>query len=358
MELDETAKLIKELTEASGVPGYEEEIHDIIKKHLIWTSITTDKLGSIICKKTGISDETKVMLAAHMDEIGFMVKLITPEGFIRFLPLGGWFDQVLLGQRVNVKTSKGDVTGTIGSRPPHILPPEERKKVVEKKSMFIDIGASSKEEAEEFGVKPGDPIIPICPFSIMANKKMYMAKGLDDRAGVAAMIEVMKNFKELDHPNEIYGVGTVQEEVGLRGATTSAYNIEPNVALSLEVAIAGDMPEMKPEDAQTKLGKGPAIVLYDASMIPNIRLRDFVIDVCKEQNIPFQYEAMERGGQDGGRIQLSRGGVPTLCIGVPTRYIHSHVGIFNRDDFDNCVKLITEVIKRLDSDVVKDFTKV
>ncbi len=356
---DNTLELLKEITEASGVSGYEGEVRNIIRKYLAdITTIESDNLGSIICKKTGSSEKPKIMLAGHMDEIGFMVKLITDEGFVRFSPLGGWWDQVILSQRVTIKTSKGDVLGIIGSKPPHILTDEERGKVVKRKDMFIDVGASNAEEAkEEFGIRPGDPIIPVSPFEVLRNGKTYLAKAWDDRLGCALFINVIKKLIEEEHPNTVYGVGTVQEEVGLRGAKTSAWMVQPDVGIALEVGIAGDVPGVKKEESQEVLGKGPSILVYDSSMIPNLKLRDLMIDTAKEQGIPFQFSVMERGGTDAGSIHVTMQGVPSIVIGVPCRYIHSHAGIINRDDYDNAVNLLVAVIKRLDAETVDGFTK-
>ena len=284
-----------------------------------------------------------------------MVTSISKEGFLRFQSVGGWWEQVMLAQRVIVKTSKGDLPGVIGSKPPHILPPDERKKIVEKKDMFIDVGALSQEEAREtFGIRPGDPIIPDSSFRVMANPKLLMAKAWDCRAGVAMFIEVIKRLANERHPNTIYGVGSVQEEVGLRGATTSSNYISPDIGFAVEVDIAGDTPGIKEEEALAKLGKGPSILLYDASMIPHVKLRDFVIETARQESIPLQLTSMAGGGTDAGRIHIHGRGVPSLVIGVPTRYIHSHQGIIHRDDYENAVKLMVAVVKRLDAITVQD----
>jgi putative aminopeptidase FrvX len=355
--LDQTEALFKEITEAPGVPGYEGEVRAVIRRHLEGiATIEQDKMGSIICKKAGLADSPKVMLAGHMDEVGFMVKLITKEGFIKFVPLGGWWDQVMLAQRVVIKTAQGDIFGVTGAKPPHILAPEERKKMVEKKDMYIDIGASSEEEVKERGVRPGDPIIPVSDFAILANPKTYMSKAWDDRIGCALFIQAIQHLTQEPHPNTVYGVGTVQEEVGLRGAKTSAHVVSPDVAIILEVDIAGDVPGIEPEELDIKLGKGPSLLVYDARMIPNLKLRDLVIETAQELEMPLQFSAMEGGATDGGMIHFHAGGVPTVVIGVPTRHIHSHVGILHRDDYDNALKLVIALIKKLDEATVRELT--
>jgi putative aminopeptidase FrvX len=348
--------MFKELTEAPGVSGYESEVRKVIRKYAeSYSSIEYDNLGSIVCKKEGLDTSPRIMIPGHIDEIGFMVTNITAEGFIKFIPLGGWWDQVMLAQKVVVKTAKGDVIGLVGSKPPHILTPEERKKVVEKKDMFIDIGAASSEEAtKEFGVRPGDPIIPVSPFEPMKNEKLLMAKAWDDRVGVALFIDVLKELAEVDHPNTVYGVGTVQEEVGLRGAQTSAAVVDPDICITLEVAIAGDMPGMKKDEMpMEKLGKGPVILLADATMIPHTKLRDLIIETAEENNIPYQFSAMMGGGTDSGKIHMFSRGVPSVVLGVPTRYIHSHTSILHYDDYMHTKDLLVALMKKLDRKAVE-----
>lgn len=354
---DPILELLKELTEANGIPGYEAPIRELVRKHLEpLGELSQDKIGSVICRADGSADTPKVMLAGHMDEIGFMVKHITKEGFIHFLPLGGWFDQVLLGQRVVIKTRENEVVGVIGAKPPHLLPADQRNKVVKKQEMYIDIGATSKEEIEEAGIRPGDPVIPRADFVTLANGKTYMSKAFDDRVGVALVVSSLQELKYGDHPNSVYGVATVQEEVGVRGATTSVRAIDPDVAIVLESDIAGDVPGIKPEESSVKLGKGPSVLIYDARMIPNLKLRDFVLDTSKEIEVPVQLSYVEGGATDGAAIHLHKTGVPTVVIGVAARHIHSDSSIINRDDYDNAVKLLVEVIKRMDAETVAGFT--
>lgn len=177
------------------------------------------------------------MVAGHLDEIGFMVSSIDDKGFLSFQTVGGWWEQVMLAQRVTVMTRGGNIPGVIGSKPPHILKPEARKKSVDKKEMFIDIGASSKEEALEFGVRPGDFVVPVCEFTVMKNEKYLMAKAWDNRIGCAIAIDVLRGLRGVNHPNTVYGVGTIQEEVGLRGARTSAHLIQPDIGFGVDVAL-------------------------------------------------------------------------------------------------------------------------
>ena len=209
------------------------------------TTIEQDRLGSIVWRKGGKAKEPRIMLAGHMDEIGFIVKLVTEEGFVKFSPVGGWWGHVMLAQRVAIKTRKGDVIGLIGSKPPHILSDEERKKLQEPKDMYIDVGAISSNEVRELGIRPGDPVIPVSPFTVMGTGKAYLAKAFDDRVGCALFIEGIKGLCREKHPNTVYGVGTVQEEVGLRGARTSSWVVEPDVGITMEGGVAGDDPDVK-----------------------------------------------------------------------------------------------------------------
>ncbi|WHZ56761.1 M42 family metallopeptidase [Metabacillus hrfriensis] len=357
-KLDETLQMLKDLTDAKGIPGNEREPREVMRKYITAYAdeVTTDGLGSLIAKKTGKEGGPKIMVAGHLDEVGFMVTQIDDKGFLRFQTVGGWWSQVMLAQRVTITTKKGDVTGVIGSKPPHILPPEMRKKPVDIKDMFIDIGASSREEAMEFGVLPGDQIVPYFEFTVMNNEKMLLAKAWDNRIGCAIAIDVLKGLKDAEHPNVVYGVGTIQEEVGLRGARTSAHAIQPDIGFGVDVGIAGDTPGISEKEASSKMGEGPQIILYDASMVSHKGLRDFVVGVADELSIPYQFDAIAGGGTDSGAIHMTANGVPALSITIATRYIHSHAAMLHRDDYENAVKLITEVIKRLDEETVKTIT--
>ncbi|MGI6206617.1 MAG: M42 family metallopeptidase [Anaerolineae bacterium] len=349
--MDRTEELLKELSEAHGVPGYEDEVRAVLRRLAEPVAeIEQDRIGSLICR---IGDSgPRVMLAAHIDEIGFMVHHVGDDGMLRFLPLGGWWDQVLLGQRVTVKTHQGDLRGVIGAKPPHLLPVEDRKKVVERKDMYIDIGVGSKEAAVQAGVRPGDPVVPVGPFEILSGGKTYMGKAFDDRAGVALMVELLYHFAKNPHPNTIYGVGTVMEEVGTRGAKTSAEVVNPDVALILEVDLCGDLPGIQPQEAATKLGGGPSMWLLDARMIPNLKLRDLVIETAEELGIALQYSAYTGAAADGALIHMHHAGVPTLVLGVPVRHVHSQAGIMHRDDYDAMLKLLVAVIGKLDAETV------
>jgi endoglucanase len=345
----ESLAWLKRFSEVKGVTGFEKRIKTLLIERLSGLGdISSDGLGSVVVTHQG-AQSPRIMLAAHLDEVGFMVKHITKEGFLKFVCLGGWWEQVMLGQRVVVHAEKGDVTGVIGSKPPHILTAEERRKIVEKKDMFIDIGADDYREAtESLGIKPGDFITPDCAFAVMGNKNYLLGKAWDNRVGCAIMAEAMENAVKKSHPNTICAVGTVQEEIGLRGAATSANLVSPDIALVIDTTVAGGVPGVSEDTAPAKLGKGVAITIYDASLIPNTALRDLALATAKMEKISHQLTFSEGGGTDGGKIHLQGNGVPTLVISLPTRYIHSHQSIIPYGDYQAAVKLLTALLLRLD----------
>ena len=353
--LDPALQMLKDLTDANGIPGNERAPREVMKKYIepYADTIETDNLGSLIATKVGDENGPKIVVAGHLDEVGFMLTQIDDRGFLKFQTVGGWWGQVMLSQRVTITTRKGDeIIGVIGSKPPHILPIEVRNKPVDIKDMFIDIGATSKEEVLSWGILPGDMITPYFEFNVMKNEKYLLAKAWDNRIGCAIAIDVLKALKGESHPNIVYGVGNVQEEIGLRGAKTSSFKIQPDIGFAVDVGIAGDTPGITPKESTSKMGAGPQIVIYDASMVAHTGLRDFVVGIAEEAGIPYQFEAIAGGGTDAGSIHLTANGVPSLAIGVATRYIHSHAGILHRDDYENAVKLIVEVIKKLDRETV------
>ena len=353
--MDAMDTFLKELVEAHGAPGYEGEVSDIMARYLKGVGeISRDRLGSFVCEKKG-GPGPRVMLAGHLDEVGFMVKSVTKEGFVKFLPLGGWWGHVVLGQRLIIKTRKGDVLGVVGSKPPHELRDDDRKKVLEIKDMYIDVGAAGDWDVKkQLDIRPGDAIVPDSSFTVMANPNLLLAKAWDNRIGCALAAETARRLVDQRHPNTLYAVATVQEEVGLRGAQTSAQKIRPDVAFALDVGIAHDTPGTEGDE---KLGGGPLIVIYDASSIPNRRLLDLVLETAAKLKMPLQFESVERGGTDAGRFHVYGQGVPSISLGVPARYIHSHVSIIDRRDFESTVRLLLAVIKQLDKKTVDRLTR-
>lgn len=357
-------ELLKELSESFGPSGFERETASIVKREAqkYADEITFDKLGSVIARKRGASDSPKILLAGHMDEVGFVVTGIDEQaGFVTFNQLGSWFDQVLLGHRVTIRTVRGDVPGVIAAKPPHLLSPEEREKVVKKDSMFIDVGSTSREMTEkELGVRIGDPVAPHEAFTTTRKGKIAIGKAFDDRVGTFVGLEVLRRLKTVGkgHPNTVYFAGTVQEEVGLRGASTVGNVVEPDLAFALEVDIAGDVPGIKKSEAPSRIGKGPSVLAYDATMIPNQAFKQFVIDTAEMGGIPYQLSVVAAGGTDAGKFHVVNAGAPAIVISVPTRHVHSHAAVVDLSDIDNTVKLVLALVRRLDEATVKGFTQV
>ena len=347
-EVEDLAGLLRRLSEAHGISGYENEVREILAEELkpFTDEVRTDKMGNLVAVRRG--EKPSVMIAAHIDEIGLMVKQIEDEGFIRFASIGGWFSQTLLHQRVILHTPKGKVRGVIGSKPPHVMREDERKKVIEARDMFIDIGASSREEAEKMGVSIGTPITLDRDFAFLTNE-IVTCKAFDNRSGVAVMVEALKRT----HADcEIYAVGTVQEEVGLKGARTSAYELSPDVAVATDVAIAGGHPGIEKKDTTIELGKGPVITVSDASgrgIITPRNVLKWLEESARKHNIPYQLSVSEGGTTDATAIQLAKSGVPTGAIGVPTRYIHSPVEVLNLRDLEKCAELLARALESVSS---------
>jgi endoglucanase len=351
--------LLEQLSNASGTPGNEDEVRAIVRHHLDGlVEFSHDRLGSMVCRKQGGKTSPLVMLAGHMDETGFIVRYLTNEGFVKFHPLGSWWEHTLLAQQVTIKTAKGDVPGIIGAKPVHHLKEGERKNVLDMDAMFIDVGAGSKREAmEEFGISPGDHIVPRTVFTTLRNPRFVSGKAFDDRVGVALFVDALRTLGTEEHPNTISGVGTVQEEIGTRGAETAAHQVNPDIAIVLEGSPADDLPGSKADETQGVLGNGPQIRLFDPTMITNRKFSQFVVETAQACGLPYQVAVRVSGGTDARPIHLHRIGVPTIVLGVPVRYAHSHVGILNLDDYDHTLRLLVELLKRLDAKTVATFTE-
>jgi len=338
-------ELLERLCKTSGISGFENEVQEIMKKEFakVCDEVEIDNFGNVIAKKG--KGKKKVMIAAHMDEIGLLVKFIEKNGFLRFVKIGGIDDRVLLQQRVIVKSKKGDVLGIIGAKPPHLQKEEERKKVIKHTELFIDIGAKDDKEAKNM-VEVGDPIILEPNFGKL-SKDIYFGKAIDDRLGCYALIEIMKQIDIKE--STIYAVATTQEEVGLKGAGVSAFKINPDHAIAIDVTIAGDTPNIKEKESNLKLGKGPAITIVEASgrgVITHPKIREILIKIAKEKNIPYQIDVIEGGMTDGAIIYKTRSGIPTGVVSIPTRYIHGPTGVFSMDDLNNTIKLVVNAIPK------------
>jgi putative aminopeptidase FrvX len=358
--MDSSLKMLKELTNAFGPSGFEDDVYKIMKDHVgAFTEVSSDNLGSFIAKLKGSSDKPKIMIAGHMDEVGFIVRDIAKDGFVKITPVGGWWPNVMLSQKVTIRTSKGEFTGVIGSKPPHLLEQNEREKAIDLKNIFVDFGVdSSFKVQEELGIRRGDPIVPKTEFEILGNKNLLLAKAWDNRIGCALVIDVLKQMKDKKHNNTIYGVGTVMEEVGLRGAQTSAAYVEPDVAFAVDVSLTQDSPGSEGgADAVEKLGAGVALLFQDASMITNPRLLQYCVDIAEKNNIKYHVSSLQRGAYDTGKIHMHGSGVPSIPIGVPSRYVHSHTSIISYVDYKETLKLLIAICEDLDQTKVKSFIK-
>jgi endoglucanase len=337
---------LEKLSNACGVAGREEEVRSLMIKLMkpYADEVIVDKLENVISVKKGKKKAPKVMLAAHMDEIGLMVKTVNKEGFLQFTKMGGIDDRILIAQKVIVYTSKGPLHGIVGSKPPHIQKEEERKKIMTYDELFIDIGAESKEDAAKMGVKVGDPVGFDAKY-VKVGRETVMGKAFDDRIGCAVMVETLRLLEKTDCT--VYAVGTVQEEVGLRGAATAAFGVDPDVGIALDVTVAGDVPGVREIDTTVKIGKGPALTVSDSGLIAHPKVLRLLLDVAEENKIAYQLETGMLGSTDAARISLTRQGVPSGTVSVPTRYIHSPMGMLSLKDAEDAAKLTAAAIRKI-----------
>ena len=350
---DRVETLLQSLADAPGPSGYEEAVRAIMVRELkpFAAQISYDGLGSVIAQQG--ANGPRIMLDAHMDELGGIVRRITPDGFLSMQMVGGWLDQALLGQRWVILGSKGTVHAVTGIRDIHVLPPEDRSKVFPRNDIFLDVGAKNSAEVAALGIGPGDPVAPDSPFAVLNGTQRYLGKAWDDRVGCAVVIEVMRRLAAEGHPNILIVAATTQEETGIRGAHTAADVVHPDIGIAIEGGVAGDVPGARPEETQARLGAGPGVFLYDSSEQPNRRLISLIKETGQAEKIPLQFDLVSGYGDDSAAIQASNGGVPAVNIVVPVRYTHAHNGVMDRYDFDRTVDLVVALIKRLDSTTVK-----
>ncbi|WP_164157148.1 M42 family metallopeptidase [Sandarakinorhabdus rubra] len=348
---DRTEALLAELADAPGPPGFEEPVRAIMVRELapLAQKISYDGLGSVIAQHG--SSGPRIMLDAHMDEVGGMVRRVTPTGFLSMQLLGGWLDQALLGQRWMIIGSKGPVRAVTTIRDVHVTPQEERGRVTPRNAIYLDVGARTAAEVAALGISPGDPVVPDAPFAALPGGRL-LGKAWDDRVGLAVVIESLRRLAKEGHPNQLFVAATTQEETGLRGAHTAAEIIKADIGIAIEGGVAGDQPGLNPEETQAVLGGGPGIFLYDSSAQPNRKLADLVKATARDSKVPLQLDLVQGYGDDSAEIQKSNGGVPTVNLVVPARYTHAHNGIIDRGDFDHMVTLVVALIKRLDAGTV------
>ncbi len=343
----ETRELFKTLTELPGAPGNEHAVRKFMRQELEKYSdrLIQDNLGSVFGVKDGNAEGPRIMVAGHMDEVGFMVTQITENGMIRFQPLGGWWNQVMLAMRVDVVAGDRVIPGVIGSIPPHLLSEELRSKPMDIKNMLIDVGADDKADALAMGIRPGQQIVPFSPFTEMANDKKIMAKAWDNRYGCGLAIELLKELKDEQLPNQLFSGATVMEEVGLRGAQTAANLIKPDLFFALDASPANDATGDKNEFGQ--LGKGTLLRIFDKSMVTHRGMREFVLDTAESNNIPYQY-FISQGGTDAGKVHIANEGIPSSVIGICSRYIHTSASVIHTDDYAAAKELLTKLVRSAD----------
>ena len=342
--MSEIQRLLERLSNAHGISGREDSVREIVREEIepYVDEVRVDNLGNLIATKKG--KKPSVMIAAHMDEIGLMTKYVDDKGFIRFITVGGWFDQTLLNQRVILHTDSGPVVGVIGSKPPHVMKAEDRKKPIKIDDMFVDVGCKDKDEAEALGIKPGTPMSTDRTFAKMAGDRVT-GKAFDNRAGLVMMIEAIKKAKT---ESEIYAVGTVQEEVGLKGARVGAFGLNPDVAIATDVTIPGDHPGIEKKDAPVEMGKGPVVIIADASgrgLIATTKVVDWLTETAKEHDLEIQLEVSGGGTTDATAIYLTREGIHTGAVSVATRYIHSPVEVLSLNDIEVGAELIAKALE-------------
>jgi putative aminopeptidase FrvX len=360
---DRTLTLLERLANAPGTSGAEEPVRAIMvpeMKPFVSTPITYDGIGSVIAEQVDRNAGTnppRIMIDAHMDELGGMIRRITPAGYLSMQMLGGWLDQALVDQRWIILGSKGPVHAVTGIRDIHVITPAERNEVFPRNGIFLDVGAKNAAEVAALGITPGDPVVPDSPFLVMSGtgpngSANYLGKAWDDRIGCAVLVEAMRRTFTMAHPNSLFYVATVQEEVGLRGGRTASQTVKPDIGIAIEGGITGDQPGSRPEETQVKLGSGPGMFLYDSSAMPSRKLVDLVRKTAAEHNLPLQADLVQGYGDDSAEMQMTNGGTPTINLVIPVRYTHSHNGIVNRQDFDQTVDLVVGLLMKLDRNTV------
>lgn len=344
-----SVELLRRFSEAFGPPGGEEPVAQLVMEYLApFCHLSRDGLGSVIAEKPGRHEHPRLMLTAHLDEIGFMVQNITAPGHLRLQPLGSWNPALIPGQRLVIKGTAGLVEGVVATIPPHFL--EDEKKEVKIEDLYLDIGARSPDEVRELGVDVGHVMVPKSDFAIL-NRDYYLNKAWDDRVGVAALVAVMGQLKELAHPNTVVAVATVQEEVGSRGAAAAVELVRPDLVIVLEGPPADDYPGLVADSPQGALGHGCQIRLFDPTVIIPRPFWQWAVSVAERRNCRYQLAVRRSGATDARALHTVQGGIPTLILGVPVRYAHAPAGLIYRGDFESMVALLLALVQELTTDV-------
>jgi putative aminopeptidase FrvX len=340
--------LLARLSNAFGPSGLEDEPREILRSELLdyADEIKVDSMGNIYFYYNRKDGDPTVLIDAHTDEVGFIATFLDDKGFLKFSNIGGIVPSVMQGQSILLKGKKGYVKGVVGSKPPHVLSDEERKKVVSVEELFIDIGVGDREQAEEMGCYVGMMGVFDVKFSELGNGYVR-GKAFDDRAGCYVMAEAFKALK--DSKCNVVAVGAVQEEVGLRGTRVAAWKVDPDYALALEGTFAVDVPGVSPENMVTQLKKGPILTIADRGIIVNPKVLQILVDTAEAGRVPYQFKKPLMGGTDASAIHLVKGGIPTGVVSVPCRYIHAPASIAHIEDLDNSVNLVKAFVNRISS---------
>jgi endoglucanase len=356
MPADKSLSLLEEYTQAHGISGHEDAVRAIFVREMRGRTLSADGLGGVLAAPAKATKGPRVVLTAHMDEIGFLVQEITPNGFLRLVPIGGWPDGVLSAQRLRVwaRAPQREFIGIVVALPPH----QGGAQAATVDKAYVDIGARSREAVLQLGIRPGDPVAPDGPFTPLAEPGLYAAKAFDNRVGMTALTLATHQLQAKPTPNQYLALATVQEEVGCRGATVAARLAKPDVVIVLEGPPADDVPGMNPSESQGSLGAGVQVRAFDPTAIMNPRLVDLTLQVAAERGIPCQLAVRRTGGTDARSFQAHELGIPVIVLGVPARYIHTHNAVIDVADLKACVDLAVALVRKLDAKTVAALTEV
>ncbi len=347
----ETVNLLNTLTLAQGTAGDEGDIRSIIRAQL-GSSIHVEETpaGDLVAKFPGSEPSPVVLLSSHMDEVGFQVRAITPDGFLRVAPLGNWYAGAMADQLVTVRTSRGAITGVVGVRPPHLMTEKEKLEAPGVSQMYIDIGASSAAEARQWGIQLGDRITPQSSFLQLGTSDKYVSKAWDNRIGCAILVQLARKLATTPHPNTVYIAWTTSEEFGRSNATVEMPQLKPDFVLVVEVGITTDTPDVSAGEQQERLGAGPTLDLYDGSISTTPAIRDWIAGQARDSAIPLQYTTiMQEGFGVGTQNSSYLFRAPSTALLVPLRYAHSPHGVIDLRDYTNTGQLLLHLTEHLDA---------
>lgn len=343
-------ELLDKISSAAGISGYEDEVSDIVKSEYQKLNLKyyQDGIGSVVGEKCTDENGPKVMIAAHMDEVGFIVKSIDEQGFIRLQPIGSWWSHMLPGQWFKVVNRKGEqFFGLMGSRATHGLPQDLRSKTMDISELYLDMGVENKQQLVDLGIEEGNMVVPMPHFQIMNHTDRVVNKAFDDRVGTYIMIEVAKALENKKH-TPLYLANTVQEEPGLRGARTATDCVRPDICFAIDTTLAGDTPL---DSNICRLGDGVVLSMIDSNSIAPRKLVAYVEDICKKYDIKHQYAVFNKGGTDSGNIHKTNAGVINMTLSIPIRYMHTNSSMISMEDVENCIILLTKLVEEINDEV-------